>query len=695
MNIKPFFLSALVLISIFAIPFSMNGQTKSSPVTWVASAQGYANQQAVTTFTIEANAIEGLLDKSTGLTAPTYFTANAGVRMYTGNTLSVTPLTGYSLNAIEYVFKKQGSKTYAQSALISDGGTYVAATSPVNGYYTDRWTYDGDYKNTVTIQLTSSLQRVFCQITVTYTGSAGQTYTVSYYPNTDPNTPQSPENDPSTYAIGATVTVLSPSDLGITNPGNVFTKWSTSQSGLNGTDYLPGDQFTMGDGNVDLYAQWTSTTNTRIDELTPTVVNAAMGNTGYCEWDVTGNSGAIYHGKSFRSENYIQITNSQSGNSQYSGIVTTTSGGTLSRVQVVWNSNTPQGRTLNVYGKNTSYSGTSDLYGNTCGTLLGTVTKGASSTSDLVVSGNVDYNYVGLLSQSGAMYIDNIMVTWTIGGAQTPTILMEPSPIALGNVVLDQPLQATFVVSQANLNADITLTTTNGTLSAYTVPMDNNPTPITWSYTPNGTENEFPVTITATSGQTTETLEITAVVLPSTNFTTLHDSKAAFLADASATEVKINLTNVEVVGQSGNYLYLQDADAGVLVYGSGAPAFETGYKFRQGYLLGTYVSYNGITEVTNFNFVGHEGSTGNSLTTTPATVNEILSNPVTYESRYVQINNTTISNWTLSGANANLVFYDVFHTNYALCTAPETNHTFTVKGMVNRHWSNSAINVEM
>ncbi|MBR5725853.1 MAG: T9SS type A sorting domain-containing protein, partial [Muribaculaceae bacterium] len=677
-------------MSIFTLPLASKGQSKDSPVIWVAAEQGYANQQAVTNFVIEENAIEGLLSKSDGSSAPAYYTTNAGVRMYAKNTLSISSLPGFSINSIEYVFKKQGSKTYASSALITEGGTYVAATSPTNGYYTDTWTYDGDYKGTVTIKLGNSGQRVLCQITVTYTGSAQAQHTVYYYPNIGENAPIS---DPTTYGYGATVTVLSPTTLGITNPGNVFTKWSTDQYGLTGTDYLPGDQFTMGDGDVGLYAQWTSTQNTRIDELTPTVVNAAIGeNTGYQNWTVLATSGAIYQGKSLKSDSYIQMTNSQSGNSQYSGIVTTNPAGVVRRVQVVWHSETPVGRTLNVYAKNTAYTSTSNLYGSQQGTLVGTLVKGTSSVSEVTIAD--DYNYVGLVSASGAMYINKIAITWVSGGGDTPTILMEPSSIALGNVVEGENLQATFTVSQANLNTGITLTASKGSLSTYSILQENEPTQVTWSYQVDNTENQFPVTITATSGDATATLEITATVLPSENFTTLNQSKAAFLQNPSATDVLIDLEDVEVVGQVGNYLYLQDAEAGVLVYGAGAPAFEKGYKFSQGYLIGTYASYNGITEITSFNFVGYEGEVS-ELTVTGATVDQIMGAPVVYESRYVVVNNTSINNWTLSGANANLAFYDVFHTNYALCTPPNPDHTFTVKGMVNRHWSSSEIHVEL
>ncbi|MBR5726761.1 MAG: T9SS type A sorting domain-containing protein, partial [Muribaculaceae bacterium] len=677
---------------IFTLPLSSMGQSKDSPVIWVAADQGYANQQAVTNFVIEENAIEGLLSKSDGSSAPAYYTTNAGVRMYAKNTLSISTLPGYSLHSIEYVFKKQGSKTYATSSLISEGGTYVSATSPTNGSYIDTWTCDEDYKGTVTIKLGASGQRVLCQITVTYTGSAQAQYTVYYHSNIGNDNSVA---DPTSYGIGATVTVLSPSAalLNFTNPGNVFTKWSTSQDGQSGIDYLPGDQFTMGDGDVNLYAQWTSTTNTRIDELTPSVVNAAIGeSTGYQNWTVAMESGAIYQGKSLKSDSYIQMTNSQSGNSQYSGIVTTTPAGVARRVQVVWHSETPVGRTLNVYAKNTAYTSTSNLYGSQQGTLVGTLVKGTSSVSEVTIAD--DYNYVGLLSASGAMYISKISITWVSGGGDTPTILMEPSSIALGNVVVYEDLQATFTVSQANLNTGITLTASKGELSTDYVEHESEPTQVTWSYTALGTESEFPVTITATSGDATATLEITATVLPSTNFTSLHESKAAFLLDPSASDVLIDLTDVEVVGQTGNYLYLQDADAGVLVYGAGAPTFEKGYKFSQGYLIGTYVSFNGITEITNFNFVGYEGGVSD-LTVTTATVDQIIGDPVTYESRYVVVNNTSINNWTLPGQSNSLAFYDVFHTNYALCTPPNTEHTFTVKGMVNRHWSNQTVNIEL
>lgn len=693
--------SAVVILLMFAaLPMASMGQSKDSPVTvtWEASEQGYSNTQAVTSFVIAPNAIVGLFAKADGQTPPKYYNNSLGVRMYANNTLSITPLTGYSLNAIEYVFKK--NSTYNKDCtLVTPDGTYTDGPELTqnNVESVGRWTYDGDCKNTVTIKLGGTGQRVVVRIVVTYTGSAGQTYTVSY----DPQNGSAPIVDETQYAMGALVTVKSPSDLSISYEGHVFTKWSTTAagSGTGNIDYLPGDQFAMGDGNVTLYAQWTSTQGTHIHDLTPTLVNPAMGDgTSYCDWTVTTEDQTTYFGKSYRSDNYIQMTNSQSGNSKHSGIVTNISSGYARNVLVAWNGETSVGRILNVYGKNTPYASTEELYSSaTQGTLIGTLTKGTSSVSELAIS--ADYNYIGLVSASGAQYFDRISITWVSGSTTTPTIVMGPSEINLGNVVINQPLSQTFVVSQANLSSAITLTATKGSLNHDCIEAESDPTQVEWTYTPNGGGHEFPVIITATSGTTNATLRISATVLPANNFVSLHESKAAYLVSpTTATDVKINLTDVEVVGQQGNYLYLQDGQAGVLVYGAGAPVFQKGYKFRQGYLLGTYIDYNGITEITDFSFVGYEGDVA-SLTTTEATVNAIMADPVTYESRYVQIENTTINNWTLLGNGSTLPFYDVFQTQYALRTAPDPSHNFTVKGMVNRHYvSNNGVgtvNVEL
>lgn len=116
-------------------------------------------------------------------------------------------------------------------------------------------------------------------------------------------------------------------------------------------------------------------------------------------------SSAVYATQSAGGNNAIQLRSNNSN----SGIVSTTSGGTLSKVVVTWNSNTADGRTLNVYGSNTAYQTPSDLYNtSTQGTLLGTIVKGSST--ELTIEGS--YQFIGLRSNSGAMYLDEIQIYW-------------------------------------------------------------------------------------------------------------------------------------------------------------------------------------------------------------------------------------------------------------------------------------------
>ena len=136
--------------------------------------------------------------------------------------------------------------------------------------------------------------------------------------------------------------------------------------------------------------------------------------TTYTSWSdkAAPSSSAVYAGNSAGGNESIQLRSNNSN----SGIVSTSSGGTLTKVTVTWNSNTTSGRTLNVYGKNTAYSAATDLYSaDTQGTLLGTIVKGTST--ELTITGS--YTFIGVRSNSGALYITDI--TFTYGAEDTAT----------------------------------------------------------------------------------------------------------------------------------------------------------------------------------------------------------------------------------------------------------------------------------
>ena len=137
------------------------------------------------------------------------------------------------------------------------------------------------------------------------------------------------------------------------------------------------------------------------DVLTKALIGV-MGS-GYTDWSnkqYPNGSDAVYAGNSSGggnddAHNFIQLRASTS-----SGIVTTTSGGKVKKISVTWDGGTENGRTLDVYGKNTAYTAASELYNSsTRGTLLGTIVCGTST--ELTVTG--DYEFVGLRSNSNTM----------------------------------------------------------------------------------------------------------------------------------------------------------------------------------------------------------------------------------------------------------------------------------------------------
>ena len=120
--------------------------------------------------------------------------------------------------------------------------------------------------------------------------------------------------------------------------------------------------------------------------------------------DVKGTSGAVYAGETATTYEAIQlrITNSTSG------IVSTASGGKVRKVIVEWNTNSNSSRKLQIYGKNTSYTAASELYkASTQGDNIGII--GTTQTEYEI---NGDYEYVGLKSSSGAIYLDKITIVW-------------------------------------------------------------------------------------------------------------------------------------------------------------------------------------------------------------------------------------------------------------------------------------------
>ena len=255
---------------------------------------------------------------------------------------------------------------------------------------------EGDYKY---IGLRSASNAMYInKITVTWSPSpVSEKYTIEFDGNgAEGNMNPAKKNPGDEYIL--------PSNGFIVPDGKAFDGWK-----IDSKKYMPGDKITV-DGNMTVVAEWRASGGT--DALNRAATGAQ--GTNYNNWQyISTISGAVYSGNSAGGNGSIQL---RSSGNNYSGIVTTTSGGVAKKVSVIWNSGTTNGRTLDIYGKNTPYSAASDLYSSSesvRGTKLGSIVYGSGTS--LTING--DYNYIGIRSSNGALYLSEVKITWGENGS--------------------------------------------------------------------------------------------------------------------------------------------------------------------------------------------------------------------------------------------------------------------------------------
>lgn len=150
--------------------------------------------------------------------------------------------------------------------------------------------------------------------------------------------------------------------------------------------------------------------------------------TSYADWsDKTGfGTSSVYAGNSTNGSGAnagaIQLRYNASEEAKQAGIILTGSNGMVLKgfsVTVKSGSNT-----LNVYGKNTAYTSRLDLYSEdeaTRGKLIGTVSATGALTLEEGVSYDDNYQYIGMRSNSGALYLSSIMITWGDASVTPPS----------------------------------------------------------------------------------------------------------------------------------------------------------------------------------------------------------------------------------------------------------------------------------
>ena len=382
---------------IMSMMLMVSGSAWAGEETIDFSKQGYTNGDAVES--VEATNFTVTFDQGTNTSnAPKYYTTGTAIRAYGGNTFTVS--SSYTITKIALTFASgEGS-----NKISTDVGSF---TSP-------NWTGSAN-SVTFTIEGASGHRRIQ-SITVTCDGGGtvvtktlssitlsgeyqtefqqgdefsheGMTVTATYNDGTSADVTSS-----ATFS-GYDMSDVSEQTVTVTYEEGEVTKTATYQIIVNEAPVVPAE-----------------------GEKTDVLNNEFIGNSGTTYKDFsgkTGSSGAVYAGQSAGGNSTIQLRTNNSN----SGIVTTTSGGKVKSITITFNSATVDGRTVNVYGKNTPYEAATDLYNtSTSGTLLGSVAYDGNTTS-FTIDIDEDYTFIGLRSNSGALYLDKVQITWETSDA--------------------------------------------------------------------------------------------------------------------------------------------------------------------------------------------------------------------------------------------------------------------------------------
>lgn len=311
-------------------------------------------------------------------------------------------------------------------------------------------------------------------------------------------------------------------------------------------------------------------------DITDVLNNEWTGVTGtsYTEKSgLTASSEAVYSIQCAGGNSAIQLRS----NNNNSGVVTTTSGGIATTIEVVWNSGTNAARVLQVYGSHTAYASPADLYNaETQGTLIDEI-----AVTDTELDLGSEYEYIGFRSKSGALYLDEVSITWSTGGAT----------VAKPVLTATQGFYPTLEVTITSDN-DVYYTT-DGTAP-----------------TAASTKYEAPFTVDATTTVKAVAVDgegnLSAVAEATYTLLTKNTIAEAQAADAG-TSVVVEGT-VVAAGDAGCVIY--DGTDYIYYYAGNGNTFVTGDQVRG---IGTLSSYGGAKQLP----AGSLTKTGETTVTNP------------------------------------------------------------------------------
>lgn len=272
------------------------------------------------------------------------------------------------------------------------------------------------------------------------------------------------------------------------------------------------------------------------DVLTATNLN--LGGSSYSDFsNINGTSGTVYAGNAMKKSNSDAI---QMRSKDNSGIVTTTSIGNAEKIVVVWNEGTTAKRKLDIYGSATPYTHSSNLYSpETQGTLIGSIDHENGGTELALGS---TYPYIGIRSNDGALYLDQITISWASAAAVNVPVFSKTT-------------------GQYAESFQLSITGDEGATIYYTLD-GNDPSTASTQYTQA-------INITATT--TVKAIAVkgedqSAVASATYTFPTEVANIAAFQTMQDGDFIKITGTVTVVYSDANSSVYLQDASGSTLIY---------------------------------------------------------------------------------------------------------------------------------
>lgn len=404
--------------------------------------------------------------------------ADAPVYLYKQQSNSSTTYSDYSTSCSAPVLyeitvndTEHGSITTLPNATAASGSIVTVTITPDAWYNLATLTIEDANGSPITVNgdgNTRTFTMPESNVTISATFVEKQKYAINFYVE---GTLASSQN----VYEGSTPNV--PSDPTPCDGGYTFVGWWTNTlDAENTTAQTWITDFTVSQ-DQDYYAVFSYSEGGGASSITDVLTRATTGitETTYSEWSgKTLTSDAVYAGQSAGSNESIQLRSKNSN----SGIVTTVSGGKVTKVTVEWNSNTTSGRELSVYGKNTPYSNATDLYDSSKqGTLLGTIVCGTST--ELTVTAG-DYAYIGLRSASNAMYLTSVSVTWSAGGASTTYYTTSTCSAAEPIMIVSELDGAYFAVTHEITESAIAALELIGLNDTYYYKPGTNTADITW-----------------------------------------------------------------------------------------------------------------------------------------------------------------------------------------------------------------------